>query len=422
MKRTIYTLQAITDFITDGKHGDCQNQDDSGFYFISSKDIKDGNINYHDARQITENDFLETNKRTRFEPDDILLTNSGTIGRMAIAKNIDETKRTTFQKSVAIIKPNKNKVLPLWLYYYLKANIHILGDIASGAAQKNLLLKDIRAFKINVPECAIQKSIITMLSPYYDIIEKNNQRIKLLEEAARLLFREWFVYFRFPGHEKVKIFDRNGRKMPSDWDYLPFIKIKIFKKAPLGVPVFTDIRQYYQTSEIDGTNISGDGVEVDYENRPSRADIAPRINTIYFAKMKDTDKVLYFNEGNSFLLEKTLLSTGMVGFTTDKKYLGFLFGLLKSYEFVQYKNNFATGATQVSLNNTSLKKIKVLFPELNLVELYSEIVNPLLEKCSLLRSRNQKLAQARDLLLPRLMSGAIDVSESNTKVPEEAEI
>ncbi len=409
MKRTIYTLQAITDFITDGKHGDCQNQDDSGFYFISSKDIKDGNINYHGARQITENDFLETNKRTRFKPDDILLTNSGTIGRMAIAKNIDETKRTTFQKSVAIIKPNKNIVLPLWLYYYLKANIHILGDIASGAAQKNLLLKDIRAFKINVSECAIQKSIITMLSPYYDIIEKNNQRIKLLEEAARLLFREWFVYFRFPGHEKVKIVDRNGRKIPSDWDYLPFIKIKIFKKAPLGVPVFTDIRQYYQTSEIDGTNISGDGVEVDYENRPSRADIAPRINTIYFAKMKDTDKVLYFNEGNSFLLEKTLLSTGMVGFTTDKKYLGFLFGLLKSYEFVQYKNNFATGATQVSLNNASLKKIKVLFPKLNLIEKYSEIVNPLLEKCSLLRNQNQKLFQARDLLLPRLMSGEIEV-------------
>jgi type I restriction enzyme S subunit len=112
----------------------------------------------------------------------------------------------------------------------------------------------------------------------------------------------------------------------------------------------------------------------------------------------------------------------MVGFTTDEKYLGFLFSLLKSYEFVQYKNNFATGATQVSLNNASLKKIKVLFPKLSLVGLYSEIVNPLLEKCSLLRIQNQKLAQARDLLLPRLMNGTIDVSESNIKVPEEVEI
>jgi type I restriction enzyme S subunit len=230
-----------------------------------------------------------------------------------------------------------------------------------------------------------------------------------LEESARLLFREWFVCFHFPGHEKVKIVDRGGRKMPSEWEYLPFTKIKLFKKAPLGVQVFTDIRQYYQTSEIDGTSITGNGEEVDYENRPSRADIAPRINTVYFAKMKDTNKVLYFNKGNTYLLEKVLLSTGMVGFTTDEKYLGFLFGLLTSYEFVQYKNNFATGATQVSLNDASLKKIKVLLPALNLVELYSEIVNPLLEESSLLRSQNQKLAQSRDLLLPRLMSGAIEV-------------
>jgi len=409
MKTTTQTLKDVASYITDGKHGDCLDQDDSGFYFISSKDVNDDRIYYQDARQITENDFLETNKRTRYEPDDILVTNSGTIGRMAIAKDIAETKRTTFQKSVAIIKPNKDKVLPLWLYYYLKANIYILIDIASGAAQKNLLLKDIRAFKVDVPDCAFQKSIILTLLPYYDIIEKNNRRIQLLEESARLLFREWFVYFKFPNHEKVKIVDRGGRKMPAEWEYLPFTKIKLFKKAPLGVPVFTDIRQYCQTSEIDGTSITGDGEEVDYENRPSRADIAPRINTVYFAKMKDTDKVLYFNKGNSDLLEKILLSTGMVGFTTDEKYLGFLFGLLTSYEFVQYKNNFATGATQVSLNDASLKKIKVLFPTLNLVELYSEIVNPLLEECSLFRSQNQKLAQARDLLLPRLMSGAIEV-------------
>jgi len=267
-----------------------------------------------------------------------------------------------------------------------------------------------------------QNKIAGVISTYDDLIDTNRRRIQLLEESARLLYREWFVYFRFPGHEKVKIVDRDGRKMPVEWEYLPFTKIKIFKKAPLGVPVFTDIRQYYQTSEINGTTITGDGVEVNYENRPSRANITPRINTVYFAKMKDTDKVLYFNKGNSFLLEKILLSTGMVGFTTDKKYLGFLFGFLKSYEFVQYKNNFATGATQVSLNNASLKKIKVLFPTQNLVELYSEIVNPLLEECSYLRCQTQKLAQARDLLLPRLMNGTIEVSKLNTKVPEEVEI
>jgi len=321
------------------------------------------------------------------------------------------------------VRVTANDILPLYLYYYFTQNSfrQYVRNNAVGATMPSLNSSILRRLEIIYPSISKQNQITKILSAIDDSLSNNHKRIQLLEESARLLFREWFVYFRFPGYEKVKIVDLGVRRIPAGWDYLPFTKIKLFKKAPLGVPVFTDTRQYYQTSEIDGTNITGNGEEFDYENRPSRADIMPRINTVYFAKMKDTDKVLYFNKGNTYLLEKVLLSTGMVGFTTDEKYLGFLLGLLTSYEFVQYKNNFATGATQVSLNNASLKKIKVLLPVLNLVELYSEIVNPLLEKCSLLRSQNQKLAQARDLLLPRLMSGAIEVSESNIEISKEAE-
>jgi len=341
----------------------------------------------------------------RFNKNDILFGTMRPYFKKIIRAPFDGVCST----EIAVIRA-KNKLDTDYIFYLMAQNIFIeFTTVNSNGDRPRTKWRKFSKFSINHDSQEIRFRIGKLLSFYDDLIDTNCRRIQLLEESARLLFREWFVYFRFPGHEKVKIVDRDGRKMPSDWDYLPFTKIKIFKKALLGVPVFTDIRQYYQTSEIDGTTITGDGEEVDYENRPSRADIAPRVSTVYFAKMKDTDKVLYFNKGNSFLLEKILLSTGMVGFTTDKKYLGFLFGLLKSYEFVQYKNNFATGATQVSLNNASLKKIKVLFPKLNLVELYSEIVNPLLEKCSLLRSQNQKLVQARDLLLPRLMSGEIEV-------------
>jgi type I restriction enzyme S subunit len=352
--------------------------------------------------------FIKPTIQSRFivNKDEIIFTRTGQVG-LVFRNQYGVMHNNCF--SVSPISNNLDKDFLFWLlksnYVYKTAN-----SFAKGAAQPDLSHPAFKSIKVTIPiELKIQEKIADILSAYDDLIDINRRRIKLLEESARLLFHEWFVRFRFPGYQKVKIVDRDGRKMPAEWDYLPFASIKIFKKTPLGVPVFTDIRQYYQTSEIDGTTITGDGEEVDYENRPSRANIAPTINTVYFAKMKDTDKVLYFNKGNSFLLEKILLSTGMVGFTTDEKYLGFLFSLLKSYEFVQYKNNFATGATQVSLNNASLKKIKVLFPELNLVELYSEIVNPLLEKCSLLRSQNQKLIQARDLLLSRLMSGEIEV-------------
>ncbi len=317
--------------------------------------------------------------------------------------------KTTFESHIIRVRLDKNKADSLFYYYYFKSPYSGMKSIVQQGVQAGIRGSDLQKLFVDYPDLPDQKNIASFVNLYDQLIDTNRRRIHLIEESARLLFREWFVYFKFPNHEKVKIADRGGRNMPVEWEYLPFTKIGLFKKAPLGVPVFTDTRQYCQTSEIDGTSITGNGEEVDYESRPSRADIAPRINTVYFAKMKDTDKVLYFNKGSSDLLEKILLSTGMVGFATEEKYLGFLFGLLTSYEFVQYKNNFATGATQVSLNDASLKKIKVLLPTLNLVELYSEIVNPLLEECSLLRSQNQKLTYARDLLLPRLMSGEIEV-------------
>src|SRR4051812_21159799 len=100
-----YKLGDVCSLITDGKHGDCRNEENSGYFFISAKDVKDGKIYYENARQITKADFEETHRRTNLAADDVVITNSGTIGRMAIVKDTPETRRTTFQKSVAILKP-----------------------------------------------------------------------------------------------------------------------------------------------------------------------------------------------------------------------------------------------------------------------------------------------------------------------------
>ncbi len=137
MKMT--TLSNVSLNITDGKHGDCTNEKNSGFYFISCKDVKDGAINYESARQITEKDFSEANKRTLLAPNDILITNSGTIGRMAFVRDIPITYKTTFQKSVAIVKPNPSIIYPLYLYYQLQYCVERFINQSNGSAQKNLL-------------------------------------------------------------------------------------------------------------------------------------------------------------------------------------------------------------------------------------------------------------------------------------------
>ena len=208
------TLGEVCSLITDGKHGDCTNEENSGYYFISAKDIRDGIINYENARQITESDFAETHRRTDLQLGDLLVTNSGTIGRLAIAHDNERTLKTTFQKSVAILKPKPCEISSRFLYYYITANMKAFIHPAAGAAQKNLLLRDIRAFRIYKPSLHEQDNISRTLSNYDYLIENNRWRIALLEESARLLYREWFVHFRFPSHEHVKIIDG----LPEGWE------------------------------------------------------------------------------------------------------------------------------------------------------------------------------------------------------------
>lgn len=159
----VIRLEEVCKFITDGKHGDCRDEENSGYYFVSVKDIFDGKIHYENARQITKEDFLEVNKRTQLEPKDLLITNSGTIARIAIASDDEKTQKTTFQKSVAIIKPMHNLVSVIFLSYVLQILKDRLVINSSGSAQKNLLLKDLRAAKIFFPHIVEQNTIASVL-------------------------------------------------------------------------------------------------------------------------------------------------------------------------------------------------------------------------------------------------------------------
>jgi type I restriction enzyme S subunit len=115
------SFDAISILITDGKHGDCKDDENSGYFFLSAKDINNGRLNYTNARQINKQEFLEVHYRTNIEFDDVLITNAGTIGRVAVAKDVDKLKFTTFQKSVAIIKPIKKYIVSEYLAYFLEA-------------------------------------------------------------------------------------------------------------------------------------------------------------------------------------------------------------------------------------------------------------------------------------------------------------
>lgn len=154
-------LQDVTNLITDGKHGDCLNHDNSGYYFLSAKDIQEGKLSYEHARQIDKNQFEEVHQRTDLKEGDICLVNTGaTIGKLALVENAELASRTTFQKSVAIIKPTKPYILNLYLYLYLQSQSEVLKKKSGGSAINNLLLGDLKKKLIPVPPLNEQQQII----------------------------------------------------------------------------------------------------------------------------------------------------------------------------------------------------------------------------------------------------------------------
>lgn len=306
-----------------------------------------------------------------------------------------------------------------FLYYLLRTyeiRKHAENSMAGASGRQRADINYIKKVEFLAPLIGTQIRIAAILSTFDKLIKINKLKISILEEISQFLYREWFVEFRFPGYEKVKFVDSELGKIPEDWCISNIEDTGYFKKTPIGINKFGGEKLYYQTSEIEGSSINGEFKKVTYNDRPSRADVEPKINAVYMARMKDTDKLIYFRETNKKDAEEILLSTGMFGYQAKNEYFGYLYSTLNSYRFVQNKNLFATGSTQVSLNDEILKKIKLIFPNEELIKKYSLITNPLLDQILLLLQENKILTSIRDLLLPKLMSGEIDVSKLDIQI------
>ena len=388
------TLQELCLNITDGKHGDCENEENSGYYFISCKDIFDGQINYKNARQITKADYEETHKRTMLEVDDILLTNSGTIGRMAFVTDREATTKTTFQKSVAIIKPDKQKVLPRYLYYQLQNCVPQFINSSNGSAQKNLLLSTMRTFQIEIEENREkQEKIADTLSAYDDLIENNQKQIKLLEEAAQRLYKEWFVDLRFPGHENTKIVDG----VPEGWNEKTLSQVanvimgqspksEFYNSEKKGLPFHQGVGSYGVRFVIDDI----------YSTSYTRI---AEPNSILFSVRAPVGRL-------NITKNKVVIGRGLAAINQTDGCQSYLYYLLKNKFFKD--NIVGNGAIFASVSKDELLNQKFLIPERNLMMQFEKIVSQMDKQIENLDSKNKKLIEARDRLLPKLMSGEVE--------------
>lgn len=400
------TLQELCLNITDGKHGDCENEENSGYYFISCKDIFDGQINYKNARQITKADFEETHKRTMLEVDDILLTNSGTIGRMAFVTDREATTKTTFQKSVAIIKPDKQKVLPRYLYYQLQNCVPQFINSSNGSAQKNLLLSTMRTFQIEIEENREkQEKIANTLSAYDDLIENNQKQIKLLEEAAQRLYKEWFVDLRFPGHENTKIVDG----VPEGWKKNcaeKFFEITIGKTPPRTEKrCFTTGENGIPWVSIADMGNSGMFVLNTAENLTEDA------IKQYNVKVIPKNTVLL-----SFKLTVGRVAIAPTDICTNEAIAHFKGRRECEREYTYfYLKNFhydelgSTSSISKAVNSKIIKAMPFVMPSEKLLKEYSSKTKDAFDLIICKQKINNNLKIARDRMLHKLMSGEVEV-------------
>ena len=379
-------LKDITLTITDGKHGDCKNHDGSGYYFISCKDVYDETIHYENARQIAEDDFRDADRRTNLAAYDILITNSGTIGRMALVKDIPETRKTTFQKSVAIVRADTSQVVPNYLYYLLKSKVHDFINSSNGSAQKNLLLSTMRDFDISfVDSFETQHRIASILSRYDSLIENYQKQIKLLEEAAQRLYKEWFVDLRFPGHENTKIVDG----VPEGWTPSQLGQLAEFKRG----------KTITKKDVIDGDiPVVAGGLEPAYYCNKSNT--AERVITISGSGANAGFTRMYF--------EKVWASDCSFVDASVTPFLHFVYCYLKANKTTI--DNMQKGAAQPHVYAKDINSLSICIPIESVLKSFEGTASKYFDTISSFQSQIHLLTEARDRLLPKLMGGEIVLS------------
>jgi len=377
-------LCECTEYITDGDHQPAPKAD-KGVHFIKIKDIVDNQVSF-DAQVYVPQEYYDNLPMERKpQKEDVLYT---VVGSFGIPSYVQTDELFCFERNIALLHPNKD-IEPRFLYYSLKNPAFYKGVeiVANGSAQKLIPLSKLKDLKISVPDKEAQRHIADILSAYDDLIENNQKQIKLLEEAAQRLYKEWFVDLRFPGHENTKIVDGvpEGWRISSIYDVFD---IKYGKNLPTSK--ITKAGQYpvYGASGVIG-----------YYNEKNCDDYA----TLVTSRGNGSGDVFRTHHKQSYVTNNSFIAR-----RNDKNSFienEFTFQLFSNTDF----KKLCTGSAQPQLTNTSIQKIKILLPNRQLIEKYQRCTIKMSEKQEALYQEQRALTQARNRLLPKLMNGTVEV-------------
>ena len=326
-----------------------------------------------------------------------------TAGKSAIAKI-----RLTTNQACCNLSIDGKKADYEYVYYYLKLQSETLNKLANGGAQQNLNSKIIKDFKIPLPTLAIQHRIASILSAYDSQIENNQKRIKLLEQMAENLYKEWFVRFRFPGYENAEF--EGG--VPKGWKIEKLSDVFNFQEGP-GIRNW----QYVDEDGVKFINIrcikNGD-VKLESASMISKEEAYGKYKHFL---LRENDIVMSCSGtlGRSAIIRKEhlplCLNTSVIRFwpKIQEEDFSFLYGYLHSTDFINKQSEMASGAAQVNFGPMHLKLMKLLVPPKKVRIEYHKVLLPIIQLTLILKKEIDTLSIQRDLLLPRLMSGKLSI-------------
>ena len=408
MKWITEPLNSICD-IGDGAHASLK-RIDSGILYLTAKNITSEGIDLTKIDYISEETYKkhfrdDSKALTKPKEGDILYSIIGSIGGCYLVKD----ERIGVSSSVAIFRCHREKILPDYLYYYIKGKsfYQSVQNIKGGVAQGFMSLSKLGSIEVVYPEdITCQQKITAILSAYDKLIENNQKQVKILEEAAQRLYKEWFVDLRFPGYEDAVIVDG----VPEKWKEATINDLCLKINAG-GTPsrrkeayYSNEGYKWFKTKELLDCWLldSEEHITIDGLNGSS-AKLFPANTVVMAIYASPTLGRL------GVMREEACTNQAALCMSVNEDICSWQWLYQKLYELRDEFNAIARGAGQQNISGDAVKSKKIILPDKTLLDRYTSLVAPIFEKKYILTKQIVLNTQARDRLLPKLMSGEIEV-------------
>lgn len=380
-----YTIGQLSEII-DGDRGKNYPQQheffDSGYcLFLNTGNVTTEGFSFRRNQFITREkcDMLRKGKLQR---GDIAYTTRGTIGNAAFYNAHVPYEHIRINSGMVIIRPNEKIICAEFLYQILKSAYYrsYFKQYCTGSAQPQLPIMNFSQIELDIPELSIQHRIADILSTYDNLIENNQKQIKLLEEAAQRLYKEWFVDLHFPGYEATPVVD----EVPEGW-------LQGTLKELINVNYGKDHKRAPEDGNIPVYGSGGFMRKCNKSLYTGEAVLIPRKGSL--------NHIMYVNE--AFWTVDTMF------YATMKKPNTALFVYFFISGFDMYAMNI--GAAVPSMTVKILEAMPVLIPSENILKRFNDVVKVYFQKITVLNRQIESLSKARDRLLPKLMNGELEV-------------